>query len=276
MKPRRISGRCRTTVASLFDKLDYKQLGPVYCYEGGDEFWAAKRKPCLQLGMLVGEALLRRLSAGGRSLYVGAGVAELPCLLAEVLEADRQVEPYNLRRTEVTALNRACRGLPVRFHVQDASSARGRYDHIWIVSVLNDPERFPHLSPLSYGNADPVTFDPVKFQRERRVVQSIVNGCLAKLRLPGWVTTTTEEVVWIADWCHRHHIPYRVERRQYATALVGDPICFLQIGHSRRREVTREIRRENRSGRSMKAPGTDGRRSHNSRPIASARPALVR
>jgi hypothetical protein len=131
---------------------------------------------------------------------------------------------------EVAVLNRACQSLPVRFKAQDATSAADLFDHLWIVSVLNDPERFPHLSPLSYGQADPVTFDPGRFLKERRTVQSIVNCCMPKLRLPGLVTTSTEEVIWIADWCHRHKIPYRVERKQYPTALVGDPICFIKVG----------------------------------------------
>jgi hypothetical protein len=238
MNRARITRGTRTALATVFEKLDYKRLGPVYCYEGGDEFWEAKRGPCLRLGTAVAEALLARLPRGGRSLYVGAGVAELPCLVAEVLDAGRQVEPYNLRRNEVAALNHACRGLPLRFRAKDAVLAGGRFDHIWIVSVLNDPERFPHLSPLSYGNADPVTFEPVKFERERRTVRAIVNRCLAKLRVPGWVTTSTEEAVWIADWCHRRKVPYLVERRQYATALVGDPICFVRVGSKSRQRHT--------------------------------------
>jgi hypothetical protein len=179
----------------------------------------------------VGEVLLKKLPRGGRSLYVGAGVAELPVLLAEATDLSRQVEPYNLRRSEVTVLNRACRGTPVRFHARSAADARGTFDHLWIVSVLNDPERFPDLSPLSYGNANPVTFNPTRFERQRRVVRSIVESCMPKVSRPGLVTTSTEEVVWIADWCHRHGIPYRVERRQYPTALVGDPVCFIQVGN---------------------------------------------
>jgi hypothetical protein len=230
MTRKSIHNSTRRLIAGVFDRLDYKRLEPVYCYEGGNEFWRAKRKPCERLGISLSQALLKRLPQGGRSLYVGAGVAELPVLLAEAIELQRQVEPYNLRRSEVTALNRACRNLPVRFHSQDAATAKGRFDHLWIVSVLNDPERFPDLSPLSYGNANPVTFHPIRFERQRRIVRSIVNRCMPKLDLPGLVTTSTEEVVWIADWCHRHEIPYRVERKQYPTALVGDPICLIMIG----------------------------------------------
>jgi len=230
MTRKSIHNSTRRLIAGVFDRLDYKRLEPVYCYEGGNEFWRAKRKPCERLGINLSQALLKKLPQGGRSLYVGAGVAELPVLLAEAMELQRQVEPYNLRRSEVIVLNRACRGTPVRFHARTAAEASGKFDHLWMVSVLNDPERFPDLSPLSYGNANPVTFDPARFQKERRIVQAIVNRCMPKLRLPGLVTTSTEEVVWIADWCHRHKIPYRVERKQYPTALVGDPICLIKVG----------------------------------------------
>ncbi|MBX3327975.1 MAG: hypothetical protein U0223_17460 [Nitrospira sp.] len=227
---RPVSGSTRRAIADVFAHLDYKRLESVYCYEGGDEFWRAKREPCRRLGTKVAKALVKMLPRGGQSLYIGAGVAELPVLIAETIDRERHVEPYNLRRSEVTVLNRACQGLPVRFHARDASSAKWQFDHLLMVSVLNDPERFPHLSPLSYGQADPVTFNPIAFQKERRIVQAIVNRCLSKLTIPGLVTTSTEEVVWIADWCHRHHISYRVERKQYPTALVGDPICFIKVG----------------------------------------------
>lgn len=230
MAQKYIQRSTRQAIASVFNHLDYKRLESVYCYEGGDEFWRAKREPCRRLGMKVADVLIKKLPPGGHSLYVGAGVTELPALLAEAIELQRQVAPYNLRQSEVTVLNRACRDLPVRFLARDASSAQRRFDHLWMVSVLNDPERFPHLSPLSYGQADPVTFNPVAFQKERQTVQAIVDRCMPKLILPGLVTTSTEEVLWIADWCHRHKIPYRVEQKQYPTALVGDPICFINIG----------------------------------------------
>lgn len=235
-----IRNSTRRAIASVFERLEYKRLESVYCYEGGKEFWRAKREPCRRLGTKVAEALVRKLPHGGRSLYIGAGVAELPVLIAEAINCGRYVEPYNLRRSEVMALNRACRDIPMRFIARDASSAQGRFDHLWMVSVLNDPERFPHLSPLSYGQANPVTFNPTAFQKERRTVRAIVDRCMPKLSVPGLVTTSTEEVVWVADWCHRHKIPYHVERKQYPTALVGDPICFLTVGKesgARRKEI---------------------------------------
>jgi hypothetical protein len=217
-------------ITEVYGRLDYGALGPVYCYEGGDEFWRAKRWLCERLGSLVAVALRRKLRRGGRSLYVGAGVAELPPLMMEKMELGRTVESYNLRRVEVSALNHACYSIPLTFHAADVARAKGRYDHLWIVSVLNDPERFPHLSPLSYGRSNPLTLDPQKFEKERRIVRALVAGCMGKLARPGLVTTTTEEVIWIAEWCHRHRVPYLVGKRYYLTALVGDPICFMQIG----------------------------------------------
>ncbi len=234
-RSRRITSATRATIARVFSRLEYRILEGIYCYEGGRKFWQAKREPCQRLGLRMAQALLTRLKPGGHSLYVGAGVAELPCLMTEACDLDRRVFPCNLRSAEVASLNRTCRGLPVRFQCNDAANIKGTFDHLWMVSVLNDPERFPELAPLSYGRADPLTFDADKFQRERRIVQSIVDRCMPALNLPGLVTTSTEEVIWIADWCHRHGIPYLVERRQYETALVGDPVCFMRIGVRRRK-----------------------------------------
>ena len=220
----------RRLVTEVYGRLDYGALGSVYCYEGGDEFWRAKQGPCERLGSRVALSLRKKLQRGGRSLYVGAGVAELPALIMETVELDRRVEPYNLRKAEVAALNYACRSIPIAFHAVDAAKAKGRFDHLWMASVLNHPERFPHLSPLSYGRGNPLTLDALKFDAERRIVRGLVAQCMGKLARPGLVTTTTEEVIWIAEWCHRHRVPYVVGKRYYETALVGDPICFIQIG----------------------------------------------
>ncbi len=61
----------RRLVTEVYGSLDYGALGPVYCYEGGDEFWRAKRGPCDRLGSRVAVLLRRKLGRGGRSLYVG-------------------------------------------------------------------------------------------------------------------------------------------------------------------------------------------------------------
>lgn len=226
----RLQRTTRQRIAEIFRRLDYAALGPVYCDEGGDEFWKAKRGLCRRRGSVIAAALRPKLAFGGRSLYVGAGVPEIPMLVMEVMELTRTLSAYNLRGEEVAVLNRVCSKSGLRFERDDAGHARGRYDHLWLVSVLNDPERFPDLSALSYGRATPLTFNPQRFERERRIVRQLVNRVLGKLRRPGWITTTTEELQWIAEWCHRRRIPYAVQEEQYPTATVGDPICFVRLG----------------------------------------------
>ncbi len=220
----------RAAITRLFDRLDYARLADIYCEEGGAAFWQARKAACRTLGSRLAERLKGRLPPRGRSLYVGAGVAELPVLVMETLELEREVAVFTLRRKEAGILNRACAGLPFRYRAQDARRARGRFDHLWIVSVLNDPERFPELSALSYGRADPVIFEPRVFVRERRAVTALVDAVMRDLRHPALVTTSVEELPWIAAWCARHAVPCAVGAHRHPTALVGDPVCFVRVG----------------------------------------------
>lgn len=224
-------------VSRLFSRLPYRILGKIYCHEGGDAFWKAKRGPCERLGLRLARVLGRRLRSGGRSLYVGAGVPELPLLAMETLDRGRRVVACNLRSDEVRVLNRACAGLPFRFAHRDAGTVTGSFDHLWIVSVLNDPESSPELAALSYGTANPITFDPRRFERERRRVARLLDRCLRNLTLPGLVTTSNEEAHWIADWCEARRIPWRLETRRYPSPTVGDPICFIRVGERKERRA---------------------------------------
>jgi len=225
-----LSQRTLDAIARIFETLDYSSLGEIYCDEGGEIFWEERRGPVQKLGIQFAEVLLGRLSPKGRSLYVGAGVAEIPALLMETLELKRDVLALNLRAQEVALLNRATTGLPIAFQAQDAQSAPGLFDHLWIVSVLNDPECFPELGALSSGRANPVSFDPLAFTVERRAVAALAAACLEKLTRPALVTTSVEEIVWVTDWCERNGIACSVEDEDYPSAIVGDPLCLIRIG----------------------------------------------
>jgi hypothetical protein len=218
------------SIAQAFDALDFSALSTIYCDEGGEEFWNDRCEPCQALGIGLAEILRDRLRPGGRSLYVGAGVAEIPVLAMETLDLHRKVAVFNLRAEEVSVLNAACRTLPFRFVLGDAGSARGTFDHLWIVSVLNDPERFPDLSALSYGQANPVTFNPNAFVQERKAVAALADSCLKKVARPALVTTSVEEIPWIRSWCDRKKIACAVEEEEYPTAIVEDPVCFIRLG----------------------------------------------
>ena len=225
--------RKKTTqqIKQFYAQLDYAGLGPVYCDEGGDAFWENRRGPCQKLGSTIAKALRTRLPRQGRSLYVGAGVPEIPPLLMEHMELQRTVYPYNLRQTEVEILNHAGAETGIAFYFGSAEFATGQFDHLWIVSVLNDPEEFPNLSRLfAYDRADPMTFDISAFAKERETGIRLFGTCMAKLTTPGLLTTSVEELPWVEHWCAVNQQIYDIEESTYPTALVGDPICFVRIG----------------------------------------------
>ncbi len=238
---RHLTQKTRDAIIQVFNTLDYSALGAVYCDEGGEAFWEERRGPAQELGIQLAEVLLSRLRPKGRSLYVGAGVAEIPALIMETLELGREVHAYNLRTAEVTVLNHACRGLPFSFHAADARTAQDTVDHLCIVSVLNDPECFPQVGALSSGRANPVTFDPDVFTMERSAVTALAAACLEKLDRPGLVTTSVEEIPWITHWCERQGFGCIVEDEDYPTAIVGDPICLIRLGYA-------EVSPDNRPG----------------------------
>src|SRR2546428_13406831 len=140
-------------ITRIFDSLDYAALGSIYCDEGGDAFWRERRGPAQELGIKLAAVLRDRLRPGGRSLYVGAGVAELPPLVMETVELLRTVAAYNLRADEAAVLNRACAGLPFEFQAKDAREAEGPFDHLVIVTGRKEPECFPDVGPLPPGRA---------------------------------------------------------------------------------------------------------------------------
>lgn len=221
--------KTRRAIQKAFQAIDYGILESTYCEEGGKEFWKNRRDPCLRMGTKNALTLHNRLYPNGRSLYVGAGIAELPMLIMEILELNRKVEAYNLRKEEVDELNQACKFLSLRIETREAQSATGSFDHIWLVSVLNDPEHFPELSDLSYGRANPFTFDPDAFTHERKKAKAMTDCCLKKLKRPGLVTTSVEEIPWITKWCIENSRSYLLDEHEHPTAIVGDPICFIQI-----------------------------------------------
>ena len=227
---KQIQPRTRQVIKKVYQSLDYEALATIYCDEGGDAFWQDRRGPCERLGIKLATVLKDRLEYGGRSLYVGAGVAEIPMVIMESQDLERDVVAFNLRDKEVTVLNQACHDLSFCFQATEAQSAPGFFEHIWMTSVLNDPEQFPELSSLSYGRANPITFDPVAFKRERASVLDLTAACLSKLTSPGLVTTSVEEIPWITHWCEEQNRPYMVGEQEYPTALVGDPICFIEVG----------------------------------------------
>lgn len=211
--------------------LDGRVVGDVYCDYGGAEFWRDRQGPVVDLGLRWAEALCCRLPAAGRSLYVGAGVAELPAMIVESVDLQRAVVACNLRDAECDAINRAlaAQGLDLRVGAVDAATSEVTVDHVSLVSVVSDPETFPTLSGLTYGRLHPALVDSAQFAAESQRARALVQAVLGRLSPPGLVTTTVEEVPWVLAWAETSGVVAHADEAMLDTAIVGDPIGFLRV-----------------------------------------------
>ena len=225
-------------ITALFANLDYATLADLYCDEGGDAFWNDRRGPTLELGLVWATALGGRLSRQGISLYVGAGVAELPALVMEALDLGRKLCIANLRAAECETLNQSLAKVDLSDRIQfttggvDVHGNENSFDHISLVSVLDDPETYPLVSGVTYGRIPPVLLDIAKFQQERHEVRQLVVALFNAMSLPCLVTTTTEEVAWLAHEAEARQHEVEADDETIETALVGDPIGFLKVAES--------------------------------------------
>lgn len=231
-------GRSETdrTLRQLFRALDWDALGHVYCSEGGEAFWAEHRGKALRLGLRWADALLPRLAEGGHSLYVGGGIADLPALVAEVVERRRTIRIANLRAEECRVLTAGLHetGLAgsVTVEAVDAGEVAGRggvFDHVSMVSVLTDPETWPQTSAVGYGRMPPALLDVEAFSRERSAIEALVDALLGATGAQSLFTTTVEEVPWLLRAADRAGVEIEADDVLVESAIVGDPIGFLAV-----------------------------------------------
>jgi len=219
----------------VLDRLDWQALGEIYFHWGGEEFWEDKRPRVEELGELLAKRLLSELPRGGASLWVGAGVAELPVLLAEVLLHDRVVVAANLRERECAVLNAGLlAGAPEVGLRYVAGDARGvepgkTFDHLGCISVFTDPEAWPVISDVAYGRVAPVQVDVDRFLAEREEAREVAKGLFARLARPGLVTTSAEEVAWFLEQAEAVGASIDASEDLVETAVVGDPVGFLTV-----------------------------------------------
>ena len=227
------------SVAALHRRIaaacDWQALGEIYFHWGGEQFWAEKAPQVGELGERLARALLPKVRAAGASLWVGAGVAELPVLLAEVMLRGREVVATNLRAREVEVLNAAldkvAPDLPLRYVAGDATEvAAGRsFDHLGCISVFTDPETWPVLSDVAYGRVPPVQVDVERFVAEREQARALAQKLFDRLGRPGVVTTSAEEVAWFLECAAACGADYEADEELIDTAVVGDPVGFVSF-----------------------------------------------
>lgn len=228
--------RCEVLCDRVFNAIDWSALGKLYFHEAGEAEWQQRRDKLMEFGFEWAKALMRRLPEEGGSLYVGAGVAELPVLIAEVCVRGRSVRAANLRVRECEILGDALR----RHHLRDrvriepidagAIAAETPYDHLGCVSLFTDPESWPHLSEITYGRLAPVQIDIGKFETERAEARALAASLFDGLSRPGWITTTVEEVSWFLEVAGQRQATVTADEDLLPTAVVGDPIGFLHVG----------------------------------------------
>lgn len=188
-------------LARLDDEIAWDVCAEVYCEGDASGFFDPERREAvldagLKLGADVGEALGGR---PGRSLYIGAAVAELAPMLMESVVLGRDVHWVTLRSAESKELARALEAVdpslprPRTDRWQGASLAP--CDHVWMTSVLTDPEAFPALHDRLYrrqGTPEAVKGGHPKAERAK--ARELIDEALAAAAHETLLTTTDEEL----------------------------------------------------------------------------------
>jgi hypothetical protein len=240
--PEEAVARFAAVLTELEGELDWELLASSYCAGPAEGFFAPERRAQI---VDVGLALASEVEAClpepgiGRSLYVGAAVAELAPMLMERVVLEREVVWINRPGPELDELARGMAALAARTGLQlpSPSSAeladlpRQPCDHLWLVSVLTDPDAFPALhdelyeragSPLATGRGD-LALDRVR-------AAELVDHLLDRAALPCAFTTTDEELELVVPRAAARGLELVVPERFQLTALARDPVrvCLLR------------------------------------------------
>jgi hypothetical protein len=235
--------RFAAALLQLEAALDWPALGHSYCHEGGEHFFddearEAIRDTGLRLAADLAQELERLPPHGpGRSLYVGAALAELAPMLCETLLLGREVVAVSLPGTETDALNAALREVlsplsapSLQIVSPGAPEVSGAFDHGWLVSVLTDPDAFPALHDELYERrGTDLATNRGDNAADRERATTLVSGLLDRLQLPCLLTTTDEELEVIRPLCQERGLPLTVPADARLSGIVGDPIRLCRI-----------------------------------------------
>jgi len=228
-------------MAALEDELQWELLGRTYCDGDGTDFFdAGRRERVLDVGLRFADDLGGRLAPGleHQSLYLGAAVAELAPILFEHVVLGRRVHWLNTENPECRELTRALGAVCEREGVAPiAPSSRasdsleaGCCDHLWLVSVLTDPEAFPALHDELYQRAGGLlATGRGDLHEERGVARRLARNVLERADRRALLCTTDEEleiVLPVARELGRTLEPLPGGR---ISALVGDRVRLWEL-----------------------------------------------
>lgn len=233
-------------ISEVLGELDWDLLGRTCCEGDGAGFFDAERRALiLDTGlMLAGDLGAALGEGGGSSLYVGAEIAELPVMLAEHLVLGRHVEWLNVDGPATRELGRAIAAVNERLGVElptpkckaPADVAPAIFDHLWLVSVLSDPEHFPALHDELYGRAaGPLATGRGRLEDDRRRAERIVDAMLDRAAPSCVFTTTDEERTIVEPLVARRGWSLDFPADGRVSAIVGDRVC---LGTLRRKAIS--------------------------------------
>lgn len=236
--PGKLAGSLLT---ALVDELDWERLGRAYCEGDGSSFFDEEaRDRIVEVGMQMTDAVMQALPARGprRSLYLGAAVAEIVPILMEHVLMKRDVIWLNLPGDETDELCRALDLVGKRFgqalprpstRTMDSVEIES-CDHLWMTSVLTDPDAFPALhdelyerdgSELATGRGSRV--------EDRRRADTLVRQWLARAARECVSTTTDEELTIVEPLARAAGMRVRVADHGVLSPVVGDPVRVCRL-----------------------------------------------
>lgn len=229
-------GRCGAVLAALFDELDWPLLGASYCEgDARDFFDHERREHVLEVGLQTADELARSLPDDGpqASLYLGAALAELVPMLVESLVLERAIHWFNLPGPEFDELTRALGAvgatfavaLPVPQSVPLADAQPQPCDHLWMASVLTDPEAFPALHDELYERrGTPAATGRGDLAAERARAAQLVDCALAWSAREFLFSTSADEAGEIAARLMARGLRCVSSQPLPDSALVGDAL----------------------------------------------------
>lgn len=227
-------------VSALDLELDWELLGRSTCEGDGTEFFDdALREKIVDTGCRFAEDIASALAdATGRSLYLGAEIAELPLILAEHLVMGRRVEWLNLAGAHTDEIERAIRAVSARLSIElPVPTSRSlsdiepaSCDHLWMVSVLTDPDHFPALHDALYERTSgPLATGRGSLDDDRVRAQALVEVFLDRAAARCVLSTTDEERTLIEPAVARRGWELEFAPGGRLTAIVGDRVRIANL-----------------------------------------------
>ena len=222
-------------VNEVMTELDWTLLGRAYCEGDGSGFFDdALRERIVDTGLMLADDLGDALGDGrGRSLYLGAEIAELPLILAEHLVMGRRVEWLNIEGPQTRELVRALDVVSARLELDLpkpdtrtlAEIEPASCDHLWMVSVLTDPDHFPALHDVLYVRTKgPLATGRGRLEDDRARADALVEALLDCAASPCVLTTSDEERTIVEPLAARRGFSLEFARGGRLSSIVGDRV----------------------------------------------------